>query len=181
MTTLWLKKVTPQAGPPMAAHVDHQTLLEQLAEKRAMGINTPALAYLWAMTPPQELDEWGMPLPLSSMQQDAMDRLVAVLASPFERGTSLLHSGQLAPDETDALIAAFPDLYGVMVGRARADMIAAKPPFPAWAEAQLGIFFRRPAATVYATPESKPATPEPRQLKNPEGTQADRRELAIRR
>jgi hypothetical protein len=164
----------------MAGHVDYEELAAHVERNRAMGIETPAMAYLWAKAPRQELDQWGEPLPLSPMQQDQLDRIFAVLAGPLERGTALLHSGQLIDDEVDAIMTVYPDVYLIMLERAQDDMFKNPPPYPAWAEAQLGVLFRKPASTVYAAPEKPIGEPSGGTLKAPEGTQADRRELSLR-
>jgi hypothetical protein len=178
--TPWLKKATPQAGPPMPGHIDYETLTKQIEEKMRLGLMTPAAEYLWMKAPRAALDQWGDELPLSAMQQDQLDRMFAILAGPMERGTALLHSGQLIDDEVDAIEAVFPGVYVLLVEAAKDDLFKSGPPLPAWAEAQLGILFRKPASAVYSpTPTEKPpsfnAAP-----KSPEGTQADRRELSVR-
>lgn len=178
--TLWLKKETPQAGPPRAGHVDYDELVKKIEEQRRLGIAGPVAEYMDKVRPPQQFDQWGEPLPLSALDQDRLDRTFAILAGPMERGTALLHSGQLIDDEVDAIEAVYPGIYVLIVERAKNDMFATDPPYPAWAEAQLGILFRKPASSVYSP---KPAEEMPTYRaapKSPEGTQADRRELSVR-
>lgn len=179
--TPWLRKETPPSGPPMPGMVDAQVFTDALSRVRSIGVSTPADEYVFSKIPVQELDQWGNPLPLAPLAQDTLNRIFAIIAAPQVRGTALLHSGQLIDDEVDAIEAVFPDIYVMMVERAKNDMLTYEPPYPAWVEAQLGILFRKPAATVYR-PEGETKPPEPRigNLKRPDATQADRRELSVR-
>jgi hypothetical protein len=125
------------------------------------------------------MDQWGMPLPISSQQQDYIDRVFAVLADPT-RCKALLHSGQLCPDEVEPLATVYPEIYETIVEDAMGDMRAAKPPFPAWAEGVLGILFQKPAATVYNPSSEANGKPPGGKMDKQAGTPADRRELAVR-
>jgi hypothetical protein len=165
----------------MAGHVDFETYLETAERSRRMGIASPAMAFLWVKAPVQAFDQWGQPLPLSPMQQDGLDRMFAIIADPVGRGEALLHSGQLADDEVQALVMVYPDVYAAMVDEASREMLATPLPYPAWVEAQLGVLFQKPASAVYSKQESAPkAPPANGTLGLTEGTQADRRELAVR-
>jgi hypothetical protein len=179
--TPWLKRPHPGKGPPMPASVNIEILEAKIEEARRMGIQTPAQTYLQVNKPVVALDEWGQPLPLSSMQQDYLDRVFAVLVSPMERGRALLHSGRLCPDEVEPLVTVYFEIWQTLVEQATADMLANPPPYPAWAEATLGVLFQKPASAMYnPTPEKTIGSPPRGQVKAPEGTQADRRELAVR-
>ncbi len=182
--TPWLKRAHPIKGPPSPASINHEMLWQKLAESGQRGTKTPAETYLSIKAPPLELDDWGEPLPLSSMAQDYLDRVFAVLLSPMERGEALLHSGRLCPDEVEPIAVVFPEIWAVLVERATDDLFdAGGPPLPAWAEAQLGILFQKPASAVYNPRPNDGAsdgTPPTGKVKAPEATQADRRELAVR-
>lgn len=179
--TPWLKKRTPPKGPPLPGHVDHESLMTDLAARQRMGISTPAQEFLWVAAPAVQMDDWGEPIPLGAMDQDRLDRLVAILAAPYERGMALMHSGEIAPDEVDAIAAVYLDIYALITEKARQDMMSYPPPYPAWAEATLSTVFRRPASAVYAPrAASRNGQPPAGKLRTPEGTQADRRELAVR-
>lgn len=166
----------------MPPSVNIEILEAKIEEARRMGIQTPAQTYLQVKKPVQALDEWGQPLPLSPMEQDYLDRLFAVLARPMERGRALLHSGRLCPDEVEPLVTVFFEIWHTLVEDATRDMFTAGgPPFPAWAEATLGVLFQKPASAMYNPTPEKTMGSQPRgQVKPPEGTQADRRELAVR-
>lgn len=144
-----------------------------------MNIQTPAQTYLAVKAPPVPMDQWGLPLPISPLQQDYLDRVFAVLADPM-RARALLHSGQLLPDEVEPIATVFPEVYASLIEEATDDMIDAKPPFPAWAEGVLGILFQRPAASVYNPAGEAQGKPPGGKLDAQSGTPADRRELAVR-
>jgi hypothetical protein len=183
----WLKQREPPKGPPLAGHVDVGMLLGKIHEAETAGQNTLAQMYLQEHAPKQELDKWGEPLPLSSFTQDGLDRLVAVLASPDTRGRALLHSGQLAPDERDAIAAVYPEVYDQFASEVYMDMVTEDPPFPAWVEAVIGILYGIPAAQVFtggSPPRAKdlqaPAKKATAGLDASPPTQADRREIPVR-
>lgn len=181
MITPWLKKPHPGKGPPMPASVNLETLMAKIEEARRFGIQTPAQSYLAIKAPAQPMDEWGQPLPISSMDQDFLDRVFAVLADPMGRGRALLHSGRLCPDEVEPIAVVYPEIYEVMLELAQADMLDHPPPYPAWAQATLGVLFQKPASAVYTSEGEQPTGSLPQgQIKTPEGTPADRRELAVR-
>lgn len=181
--TPWLKRPHPITGPPMPPSVNIETLWAKLEESRRRGTQTPAETYLSLKAPPIQHDDWGQPLPISAMEQDYIDRVFAVLLSPMERGEALLHSGRLCPDEVEPIAVVFFEIWETLVERATQAMFdAGGPPFPAWAEASLGILFQKPASAMYnPTPAEQPIGSQSRgQVKPPEGTQADRRELSVR-
>lgn len=168
----------------MPASVNVEVLWAKLEESRRRGTMSPAETYLALKSPPIQLDDWGEPLPLTAMDQDYLDRVFAILKDPHGRGTALLHSGRLCPDEVEPIAVVYFEIWETMVDRARDDMFSSGgPPFPAWAETSLSVLFQKPASAVY---NPKPAD-EPTagnaphgKVKPPEATQADRRELAVR-
>ena len=167
----------------MPASVNVEVMWAKIEEARARGIQTPAQTYLALKAPPIELDDWGQPLPLSSMQQDYLDRVFAILVNPFERGEALLHSGRLCPDEVEPIAVVYFEIWETLVDRAMNDMFSSGgPPFPAWAETSLGILFQKPASSIYNPKPDEPTAGSPPhgKVKPPEPTQADRRELAVR-
>lgn len=181
----WLKLAKPPAGPPEPAHVDHEALMTALGEARSKGVWGPAEQYLWDAAPSiqDNLDAWGEPVPLDELEQSDLDRLVAILAAPYPRGRALLHAGQLAPDEVDALVAVFPDIYAVLVTEATNDMLDAPPPYPDWSEEVLGVLFQQPPAEVYtgAQKEGDVMKGQPKGKIDTElPTQAERRDVAVR-
>lgn len=182
--TLWLKRPSPEKGPPAPASVNIEVLWAKLEESRRRGTATPAESYLAIKAPPIQLDDWGQPLPLTAMDQDYIDRVFAILANPFERGRALLHSGRLCPDEVEPIAVVYPEVWQVLAEDATNDMYdSGGPPFPAWAETSLGVLFQKPASAVYnPKPADEPtAGSAPHgKVKPPEATQADRRELAVR-
>ncbi|HET7037167.1 MAG TPA: hypothetical protein VFI42_15890, partial [Thermomicrobiaceae bacterium] len=105
---------------------------------------------LLAHLPTEQFDRWLQPLPLSIVQQDRLDRMVAVLEQPLERGRALLVSGTLDTLERDALKEGRPEAYDAIYAQAVREMATAGPPLPAWADGVLGILFGRDAAHVFA-------------------------------
>jgi hypothetical protein len=164
----------------MPPKVNHEKLMESLGRVQAMGTETPAEKWLWLNAPPVPLDQWGAPLPLSAMDQDALDRLVAILRSPQERGEALIHSGQLAADERDAIMLVYPEIYATLTEHTKRDLLDNPPPWPAWVESTVETLWMKPASVVYNPGSEKEATPPTGQVKAPEGTPADRREIAVR-
>lgn len=178
--TAWLKLETPATGPGDARHVDFEEIMSALERSRAIGVETPAMAYLFLLAPTQESDQWGIAVPLSDLDQFNLDRTVAILTAPYERARALLHAGQLAPDEVTAIEAVFPDIYAVLVTQATDDMLANAPPYPDWAEEVLGILFQKPASAAYNAAKGIPMNPKG-QLDNTDiPTVAERRETAVR-
>ena len=177
----WLKRPHPEKGPTAPPSVDYEKMWELIEQRRALGIQTPAQAFLAIKAPAMSLDQWGEPLPLSSMQQDYLDRIFAMLLNPKVRTEALLHSGRLCPDEVEPVATVFPEVWEAICEDAQRDMVAHPPPYPAWVESTLGVLFQKPASAVYnPTPEKPMGSPPQSQVKAPEGTQADRRELAVR-
>lgn len=109
----------------------------------------PVALYIRAHAPKLQLDKWGEPLPLSAVDQDRLDRMFAVIASPYDRSLALMKSGLLAPDEVDAVQAVHPEIYSLLVDVAKRQMLEADPPYPVWAESMLSTLFGQPAAKVY--------------------------------
>ena len=178
----WLKQPSPPKGPPSPPRIDVRALAINIATVDASGEDLPPSAdYLRDFGPRTAYDKWGQPLPLSSMEQDRLDRITAVLIEPMVRGTALLHSGQLIPSEVAAIKTVHPEVWADMVEAAVLDMGKARPPFSAWAEAVLSVLFEKPASDMYGPPESEEAVKARggAVAKQP-GTPADRRELAVR-
>ena len=183
----WLKKRSPPAGPPAPGHVDHADLLDQIHEKEQLKIATPALLFLKAQAPPQTVDKWGQPYPLSTFDQERLDQLVAIIAAPYERGRALVRAGMITPSEVDALAQVYPDVLGVLENEVVQDMLDHPPPYPSWSEATIGVLFGVPAAAVYG--QGTPKVPERQSLQGTanKGTEAEvpstpseRREVAVR-
>lgn len=150
---LWLKNPKPAKAPPAPKTIELLAITTGLAQAPML---SPSMAYLQDHLPEQPLDRWGQPLPLSSVQQDRLNRLVAVLANPYERGMALLKSGTLDTIETNALREGTPEVYARINQEARMDMIQAGPPISLWAEAVLGVLFGRDAAIVYGESDQAP-------------------------
>lgn len=181
----WLKG-PPAPQPPAPQKNDLQALHLQAVELESRNVPSgPAMAYIKAHGPTLQVDKWGGSLPLSGPDQDRLDRMVAILSLPMQRGLQLIFSGTLDPGETDAIRTVYPDIYRELVHRALQDMATTPPPYSIWAEQTLGVLFGRPAARVYndQVAASPPGMPHPRAPKadspdNP--TPADRREIAVR-
>lgn len=190
MNDNWLKE-PPAEPPPEPAHVDLERLMAILTQAEMGRPLSPAEAVLRTQGPKLQLDKWGQPLPLSAVDQGRLDRLWAVMASPYDRCRALLRAGMLAPDEVQALSAAFPELYDVLKAEAEKEMITTEPPYQRWAETVLGTLFQAPAARVYADDQGQPQQPPAGKPKASGGkggvlpvqslaTQADRRDQAVR-
>lgn len=147
LTANWMKAPRPGKGSPRPPHVDLKAITDRLA---AMPAPSPALAYLKSQLPPQIFDRWGQPLPLGIDKQERLDRLVAIMTTPLERGRALLVAGQLDTIEADALRQGWPNVYDHLKQQAIAEMAEAGPPLPVWSEGVLGILFGRDAALVYS-------------------------------
>jgi hypothetical protein len=172
----WLDE-PPRKGPKPPQHVDMMKL-HRIASSSA-GPLPPDVAKLIEIAPPLQFDRWGNPLPLSGDDQHRLDRIAAVVGDPYARGRALLLSGELAPDEVEALATARPVVYDILVQEATREMLENRPPFQPWAEDVLERLFRRPPPLVYEVAE------EQKQQKGPGGqklpaTPAERREIAIR-
>lgn len=162
LTSNWMKAKRGLPAPPPPPRVDLAGLVKKLDDAAAVhgGQLPPAMDYLKAQMPPQIFDRWGQPLPLSIDKQERLDRLVAILAQPLERGRALLVSGTLDTIEADALRNGWPTVYDHLKDQAIAEMAEAGPPLPVWSEGVLGILFGRDAALVYvdATHEAEKPT-----------------------
>lgn len=175
----------PARQPPPPAHADLQALNIQAVELESRGITAgPAVAYIREHGPALKMDKWGGPLPLSAPEQDRLDRMMAILSFPMQRGRALIVSGTLDPGEADALRTVYPEVYDALASRARADMATTAPPYAVWAEQTLGVLFGKPAAKVYgevAPKQQQPASrPKSGGDQSSTATPADRRELAVR-
>lgn len=177
----WLKG-KQQAAPAEPPHVDYQNLL--IANQ---GRKSRSVAYILKNGPQQTFDEWGQPLPLSSVGQYDLDRLVAVLKNPITRIRDLMLSGLLNSDEVASVKAVHPDIYDMVTQAAVRDMLETKPPFQIWAQGVLDILFQKPATQMYAEAnQADPTKPDQPQgsptlgMPNALPTPTDRRETAVR-
>ncbi len=146
---LWLKKPKPEKAPPAPKRISTVQLATLRIAARAQP-DQPLNAYLLAHLPPEEFDRWLQPLPLSAVQQDRLDRMMAVLEAPIDRGRALLVSGTLDTLECQALREGQPKAYEILRTWAIHDMVAGKPPLPGWSEGVLGVLFGREASHVFA-------------------------------
>lgn len=144
-----MKNEKPAARPARPPTVELAHVFAGLSTQEAAGPLSPSLAYLKANLPQMMFDRWGKLLPLSIQKQERLDRLVAVMAKPFERGRELLLSGYLDTLETNAIRDGHPEVYAAMRAQVEAEMAIAGPPLPMWSESVLGVFFGRDAAVVY--------------------------------
>lgn len=187
----WLKK-PPAPAPPEPAHIDLERMMTVLTAEP----DPPTLAkqYLMTKAPRAQLDKWGAPLPLSSVDQDRLDRAFAVIASPHDRTRALLRAGMLAPDEVDAVSFAFPEIYGELEREALKELVVTAPPYEGWAETVLGVLFQKPPADVVTgglggpdkqpgeggqPPKGKPKA-APGDMVTGMATPADRRDVEVR-
>jgi len=186
----WLNK-PPAPAPPEPAHVDLERMMQVLTAEP----DPPTLAkqYLMTRTPKLQLDKWGAPLPLSAVDQDRLDRVFAVIASPHDRTRALMRAGMLGPDEVDAVSFAFPEIYGELEREALHDLVTTAPPYEGWAETVLAVLFQKPPADVVTGglggPQEKPQEGEPPKGKpkatsganvTAMATPADRRDVEVR-
>lgn len=172
----------PPADPPT---IDFEKLLIANQGKTSKTIN-----FLRTKGPKQSSDEWGQPLPLSSVAQYDLDRLVAISRDPSLRTRDLMLSGLLNSDEVAILKAVHPEIYAQIRDAAFVDMMQTKPPYEVWAVGVLGILFQKPATQMYTDAQQAPddqqqqqaATggPGPTGLPGAMPTQSDRRETAVR-
>lgn len=173
----WMKRPSPGKGPMRPGRVNLASLARNLDSmaKAHGGQLSPSLAYMKSQLPPQIFDRWGKPLPLGVDKQERLDRLVAILGHPLERGRALIVSGQLDTIEADALRNGWPQVYEHLKEQAIAEMAEAGPPLPTWSEGVLGILFGRDAALVYAgsTADAEKPTTKQFQGKPPLPTPAD--------
>lgn len=176
---MWLKQRNPTKMPPEPGHVNIEALRASATALESQGVSTLTTAYLLKVAPVVEVDRWGTPLPLSAPDQARLDRVFAILQSPYARTRALLKAGGLVPDEADALRSVYPELYEVMWQEARLEMITAGPPFPAWAEGVLAVFFGEPPEVAIGETSSQPAEvggTKPKTM----ATQAERRDMSVR-
>jgi len=144
-----MKKERPAAPPPKPRQVDQQKAISLIFQAEKGGQLTPQMAYLKSQIPELVFDRWGQPLPLSTVKQERLDRMMGVFMDPVARTIALLHSGTLDTIEADAVRFGHPDVYAQLKTTLIAEMADAGPPLPQWSEAALGIFFGRDAALVY--------------------------------
>lgn len=175
----WLNK-EPATAPPEPADVDVADVMAD-AEKNN---DSAALQYFRAHAPHVPVDMWGLPLPLSRVDQDRANRLWALLASPLHRGRALIRSGVILRDEAALIHEVYPDLWLMLSDELDAAMVSGRPPFPVWAEALIGTWYGLPPKVAFAQAQggkaprggSKTATAGHGAMPTP----ADRRELALR-
>jgi hypothetical protein len=157
----WLRSA-PRKPPPEPKHVD---LVHLIAAGNAMskrGEPVPHIEYIKQFGPKIQTDEWGAPLPLSSVAQYDLDRLVAIMMDPLARARGLLLAGRLNPDEVTALKAVYPTVHAALVDACVMDMMQTKPPYQVWAQTVLGVLFQKPATQVYAS-STEPGPSSPKQ------------------
>jgi len=179
----------PAKAPPMPPHVALEALMGAISKTEVAGQGTPASAYLRLMAPKQQYDKWGAPLPLSDVDQDRIDRLFAVLSAPMERPRALLRAGMLIPDEVEAIKAAFPEVYTVLVEKVLRELMDSVPPYREWAETVVGVLFGMPPAQLLQSAESpekqmaahEAKTKKPETTPDMSGTAADRRDIGVRK
>ena len=177
----WIKG-KPKAPPSEPPHIDFQNLLIANQGRQSRGV-----AYILKSGPRQTFDEWGQPLPLSSVGQYDLDRLVAVLKEPITRTRDLMMSGLLNPDEVAAVKAVHKDVYDMVSQAAVRDMLETKPPYQIWAQGVLDVLFQKPATAMYAEAnQADPSAPDQSKgsptlgMPNAMPTPTDRRETAVR-
>jgi len=173
----------PAKLPPEPADVD---LVREYGEAEDVGRQSLALTYFREHAPKLPTDMWGLPLPLSHVDQDRANRLWAILVSPLHRGRALMRSGAILKDEAAALHEVYPDVWLMLDDELRAAMVSGKPPFPAWAEALIGTWFNLPPKVAFAQAQDKAKGGGDGKEKSTTAgdtalpTPADRRELAVR-
>lgn len=145
----WMKG-KPAKPPAKPKKVDLMHVIAVNHDFETRGPLNSSQLYLKANLPKQSFDRWGQPLPLSTVMQERMDRMVAVIVNPMERGRQLLLSGTLDTLETNALKDGCPEAYAALQIQALKEMADAGPPIADWAEKTLSVFFGRDAAMVYA-------------------------------
>jgi len=182
-TKNWLKS-DPRKPPKDPKHVDLVHLIAAGNTMKARGEAVPHIEYIKQFGPKIKTDEWGNPLPLSSVAQYDLDRLVAIMLDPLDRARDLLMSGMLNPDEVTALRAVYPTVWAALVDASYQDMIETKPPWKTWAQNVLGVLFQKPATEAYQSHEN-PAKPAPGGGGGPSvpgslPTPSDRMETAVR-
>ena len=171
----WLEK-PPAKGPKAPQHVDMMRLHRMATSLPQL---PPDVAKLVEIAPALTFDRWGNPLPLSASDQHRLDRIAAVVGDPYARGRALLLSGELAPDEVEALATVRPVVYDILVQEATREMLDGEPPFQPWAEDALDRLFKKPAPLVYEAAEEQAQQQQAGGPKVP-STPAERREIAIR-
>ena len=125
-------------------------------------------------------------LPRDLADQARLDRMFAILSEPYARGRALVLAGMILPDEVDALINVYPDVWMALATQAWNEMHVTHPPYPLWAEQTLGVLFGKPADVVFTGPAPKQPDQQAQAAEsgirtNPApGTQADRRDPAVR-
>lgn len=180
----WMKE-DPAEAPPVAGHVDLLRLhsmaaaVAALAPPEVANPLPPDIAALIELAPALEVDKWGQPLPLAQSEQFRLNRVAAVIADPYDRTRALLLSGELAPDEVDAVRKGRPAVYALLREEATRELMATPPPILPWADVALGTLFQRPAPEVYAEKQAAQPGGGPAGRKPP-STVAERREVAIR-
>jgi hypothetical protein len=146
---MWMKDPKPAKRPPRPPKVELAHVFAGLSTQERTGPLPPDMAYLKGQLPEMMFDRWGKLLPLSIQKQERLDRLVAIMAQPFERGRELLLAGYLDTIEANAIRDGHPDVYAAMSAQLQTEMAIAGPPLPAWSESVLGVFFGRDAALIY--------------------------------
>lgn len=175
----WLSS-DPAPVPPEPEDVD---LLREYGEAEEKGSASLALSYFREHAPKLPTDMWGLPLPISRVDQDRANRLWALLVSPLHRGRALMRSGAILKDEAAVLHEVYPDIWLLLDDELRMAMVTGRPPFPAWAEALIGTWFNLPPKVAFAKAQDQAKGGGKKASKAGDTalpTPADRRELAVR-
>lgn len=181
----WMKQ-DPAKAPPVAPHVDLMRLhalaqaIAALAPPEVPNPLPPDIATLIELSPALQVDKWGQPLPLAQSEQFRLNRVAAVIADPYDRTRALLLSGELAPDEVDAVRKGRPAVYALLSQEATRELMATPPPILPWADVALGTLFQRPAPEVYAEKQQPQQQGGQSMGRKPPSTVAERREIGIR-
>src|SRR4051812_19041633 len=110
---VWCKNPKPGKAPPAPKPITPQ-MLTMIRGAANMNPTDPKCAYLLKHLPKEEFDRWMQPLPLSVVQQDRLNRMMAVMMDPINRGRALLLSGTLDTLECEALHDAIPQAYEIL-------------------------------------------------------------------
>lgn len=145
---VWCSKPKPAKAPPTPRNIT-PGMLAVIRAAVSKFPTVPANVYLKAHLPVEEFDRWMQPLPLSIVQQDRLNRMMAVILAPIDRGRALLLSGTLDTLECEAIKEAHPDAYQILKDQAVREMVQSGGSLPQWSEAVLGVLFQRDAAHVF--------------------------------
>lgn len=146
---MWCKNPKPAKGPKPPREIV-PAVLSAIRMSAKVDLSSPKSKFLNEHLPKEQFDRWLQPLPLSIVQQDRVNRMIAMFVAPIDRGRALLLSGQLDTLDMQVLRDGIPDAYEILRTQAVREMAEAGPPLPQWSEAVLGVLFGRSAAHVFA-------------------------------